>query len=366
MKVFLYVQHLLGIGHLRRAAVIARALARAGCDVTVASGGLPVPGFFASEVRLVQLPPASSPDTSFRRLVDEHGSEVDEAWKTRRRERLLAAFAHAAPDCVVVELFPFGRRQMRFELLPLLEAAAAAKPRPLIACSVRDLLQPKPARDAEVLALVERFFDRVLVHGDPRFAAFDLTFGAAAGLAGKLAYTGYVVGSAVRNGSAGTGEVIVSAGGGAVGRKLLETAIAARPLCSVPGTWRILTGTQGSELGATEGVVVERSREDFPTLLANCTVSVSQAGYNTVAETLQAHARSVLVPFAADGEVEQALRARLLAERGWVQTLSEADLDPRRLAAAIELAAAMPRPPADAVDLYGAARTAALLLQSRR
>jgi predicted glycosyltransferase len=366
VKVFLYVQHLLGIGHLKRAAVVARALVRAGCDVTVASGGLPVPGFFAPGVRAVQLPPASSPDASFRFLVDEQGRQVDEAWRVRRRDRLLAAFAEAAPDCLLIELFPFGRRQMRFELHPLLDAAAATKPRPLIACSLRDLLQPKPAREPEVLALVERYFDRVLVHSDPRLARFELTFAAAADLGGKLQYTGYVVDELPERSTEGDGEVLVSAGGGAVGRKLLETAVAARAHSSVGGTWRILAGVQGGELSGGEGIVIEKYREDFATLLTNCAVSVSQAGYNTVCETLRARSRAVLVPFAAHGEVEQALRARLLAERGWVRTLAEHELDPRRLAAAVDCAASMSRPPANAVDLGGAARTAELLVKFRR
>ena len=42
-RVFFYVQHLLGIGHLRRAAVLARALAAGGFDVLLVSGGAPVP-----------------------------------------------------------------------------------------------------------------------------------------------------------------------------------------------------------------------------------------------------------------------------------------------------------------------------------
>ena len=40
--VFFYVQHLLGIGHLRRAAVIARSLRRQSLGVVFASGGEPV------------------------------------------------------------------------------------------------------------------------------------------------------------------------------------------------------------------------------------------------------------------------------------------------------------------------------------
>ena len=38
-RVLFYVQHLLGIGHLKRAAILAEAMAAMGLDVTVAYGG---------------------------------------------------------------------------------------------------------------------------------------------------------------------------------------------------------------------------------------------------------------------------------------------------------------------------------------
>ena len=84
------------------------------------------------------------------------GQPVDAAFQTRRRDLLLAAFADFRPDVVIIEAFPFGRRQVRFELLPLLDAVAAARPRPLLVCSLRDILQErsKPGRDEESVALV--------------------------------------------------------------------------------------------------------------------------------------------------------------------------------------------------------------------
>lgn len=358
MKVFFYVQHLLGIGHLKRAAALCRALERAGFEVTLASGGAPVPG-----IRALQLPPVRS-DSSFKTLLNEGGDPIDEAWKARRRERLLQAFHDNFPRVLVTELFPFGRRQMRFELIPLLEAARAAPRRPLIVCSVRDLLQPNPAREAETAERFERYFDRLLVHGDPRVAAFERSFGAATRLAGKLHYTGYVVDEAPPAGDAGAGEVLVSAGGGAVGRELLETAIRARPLTGLGHrTWRVLAGVNAKDLDGLqgEGVIVERARDDFTLRLRNCVLSVSQAGYNTVMETLQAGARAVLVPYAGGAESEQTSRARLLAGRGLVQMVEGDALSPAALAAAIERAAAAPRPVPDAIDLDGAQRTAALL-----
>jgi glycosyltransferase involved in cell wall biosynthesis len=55
-RVFFYVQHLLGIGHLARASRIARALAEDGFDVTMVTGGTPVSGFPGPEVRHLALP----------------------------------------------------------------------------------------------------------------------------------------------------------------------------------------------------------------------------------------------------------------------------------------------------------------------
>ncbi|HEU5176453.1 MAG TPA: glycosyltransferase [Burkholderiales bacterium] len=362
MKVFFYVQHLLGIGHLRRAATLARTLEQAGFEVTLASGGKPVEGY-----RVLQLPPASS-DASFLHLLDEHGNPVDDAWKRRRREALLAAYAAAAPDVLLIELFPFGRRQMRFELLPLLDQATAATPRPLVVCSVRDLIQAKPEREKEIVECFEHFYDRLLVHGDPRLARFERSFGAAARIAGKLHYTGYVVQEMPEAESdAGANEVLVSAGGGAVGQRLLESAIAARALSSLrERTWRVLAGINAENFEALQaragrGLIVERFRNDFTLRLRNCVLSVSQAGYNTVLETLQARARAVVVPFAGVAESEQSLRANLLAERGLLEVVEEAALTPATLAAAIDRAAARPRPAPGAIDLDGARRSAELL-----
>jgi predicted glycosyltransferase len=316
----------------------------------------------------VQLAPASAADMTFRTLVDEKGRPVDEAWKRARSAALLDVWRALSAEVLLIELFPFGRRQLRFELLPLLEDARRLTPRPLIVCSVRDLLQPRPDREQETAELALRYYDRILVHGDPRLASLERTFGAARALDGRLHYTGYVVAPAAAPAATGS-EVLVSAGGGAVGRRLLESAMAAREHTLLRGSpWRLLAGINCSDadfraLGraAKPGIVLERSRADFQQLLASCALSISQAGYNTVAETLQARVRTVLVPFAAGGESEQSLRAQLLAERGAAVVVEESSLTPQTLAHAVNRAARAPRPAADLVDLRGAQRSAELL-----
>jgi predicted glycosyltransferase len=371
-KIFFWVQHLLGIGHLKRTATLARAFRRAGMDVTVVSGGHDVPGLDIGGAELIQLPPVRAADKYFKILIDENDTEIDDAFRERRRDLLLDAYAAAAPDVVMTELFPFGRRQLRLELTALLETAKAAARPPLIVSSVRDILvePPKPERVAEMLERIETYYDRVLIHGDPTLIPFDETFAHADRIADLVTYTGYVVDTPQKTeGGAGSDEVIVSAGGGAVSEELFRAAMAARPHTQLADrTWRILAGhalpddvfrALGDE--APAGVIVERARADFPTLMANCALSVSQGGYNTVMEMMTAQTRGVIVPYAGGLETEQTLRARLLENRSGIRTIPEASLSGTALAEAIDAALAAPPPDASGLNTSGADTSAALI-----
>ena len=387
MIVLFHVQHLLGIGHLSRTATLARTLAGEGFEVTVASGGVPTPGIDFGRARLVQLPAAQVADRRFKQLVDEQGHPVDDAWRARRRDRLLEVYAKCRPDFVLTELFPFGRRQLRFELLPLLDRCTEDRARsglPRIICSVRDILvaSPKPERNREMLELVRRYYDRVLVHGDPRFVSLDATFPHAGEIADRIAYTGYVVARSgsppaevARGAEEAGGEVIVSAGGGAVGGRLLEAALAARARTRLADArWRLLAGEnlpestfRALEARAPADVAVERFRPDFTELLRGARLSISQGGYNTLMEVLDAGLRAVVVPYAGGLETEQTLRANLLADRGLVEVVGEDALGADSLAAAVERALDRPRPVRRAeLDTSGATATAAALRELGR
>jgi predicted glycosyltransferase len=371
-RVLFHVQHLLGIGHLQRSLRIAEALVDAGIAVTLVHGGPPVPEVGrARGIDIVQLPAIRARDATFA-LVDDSGEPVGDTLRAARRDTLLAAFAATRPDAVVIEGFPFARRAFRFELDPLIAAARESRPRPPVISSVRDIptVRADPARLAEIAARVRADFAAVLVHGDARFIPFDAAFPAAPQIADRLHYTGYVETppDQAAGGDVAEGEVLVSVGGGGAGRALLEAALAARRQgCLAERGWRILAGTSPSDAefaaicgAAPAGVVVERFRRDFAVLLRRCHVSVSQAGYNTVLDILAARARAVLVPFAAERETEQLIRAEHLASRGAAFVVRESDLTPATLAAAIEHAASRDPLPI-AIDTDGARCAAALI-----
>ncbi|MBS0523498.1 MAG: glycosyl transferase [Proteobacteria bacterium] len=362
-RVFFHVQHLLGIGHIRRAAVLARTLAAGGFDVLLVSGGAPLK-LDLGRARFHQLPPVRARDESLRELSRLDGRPLDEAFKSERVRALLELFHAEKPDVLIAEQFPFGRTQLRFELLPLLQAAQERRPRPLIVSSVRDVVRRSvsPRRVQETLDLLKSF-DTVLIHGDPKVIGFERSFAAWDAIRDRAAYTGYVADPVRVDGAAGKDEVIVSVGGGAVGAPLIEAATVARGKTALAGRlWRLLGG--GGETRTINGMAVEPARSDFPTLLRNATLSISQAGYNTVVETLACADRAVLVPFGTARETEQTDRASWLAERGLVTCLPAGTLTSDTLAAAVNRALQGPSirsfPPC---DLNGAATTVALLHQ---
>ena len=377
-RVFFYVQHLLGIGHLKRAAAIAAALVEAGAQVDFVLGGAPVSGIAPQGVRAVQLPPAIASDAQFTNLLDEHGEKVDERWKVQRKQALLDAFEDARPDIVLLEMYPFGRRQFRFELLPLLDAVGAQFPKPLVAVSVRDILVDKGRMDRarEAAEIVKKRVDLVLVHGDPALTRLDLTFPLTSEIADKIVYTGFVVerpptlpGAADPFADRSDGEILVSAGGGAVGFPLLAAAIRAKKLTRHRNhRWRIVTGANLPGLQRLEldklvaqdpDIAIDGFRPDFSSLLYACQLSVSQGGYNTVMELIATKCPAVIVPFAEGGESEQTMRARMLEERQVLSMVDPDFLTPGTLAAAIDAA----KPPAALeLNLDGARQSAARLI----
>ncbi|MGO7446863.1 glycosyltransferase family protein [Rhizobium ruizarguesonis] len=368
-RIFFYVQHLLGIGHIARASRIANALVKDGFDVTVVTGGLPVPGFPGEGITTVALPAVVASNAGFSGLADAEGRPAGEDFLHARRQLLLDAFHAARPNVVIIEAFPFGRRQMRFELLPLLEAIDKAEPRPKLLSSVRDILQEnrKVGRDAETVTLVKDHFDAVLVHGDPGFVKLEDTFPLTSEIADRVLYTGLVAAPPAPEPTE-IFDIIASAGGGAVGAALIGAAKEAAALLPADLRWLLVAGPNLPEAdfaalseNAAPNVTLVRFRKDFPSLLRGAKVSISQAGYNTVGDLLRTSCRAILVPFVAGGETEQTVRAERLQALGLADILPENGLTPGHVKEAVEKAlAAQPRGSV-LLDLDGAEKTALII-----
>ena len=372
-----YCQHSAGLGHLIRSLALARGLAER-FEVVFASGGPLPPGLEAPPgVELIGLPPLGH-DDSYRLISRDPRWTVDEAMRART-EQLQATFDALAPRVVLVELFPFGRKKFSFELLPLLERARSAPQRPLVVCSLRDILvgsrRDQRKHDQRACDLANRYLDAVLVHADPRFARLEESFQPATPLRVPVHYTGFV-----RDGGGRLGppprrfqRMLVSAGGGLVGEPLLRAAVAAQPeLLATDGlTTTVVAGPflpepawQWLQRAARRqpGLEAHRYLPDLAAEMAASRLSLSQCGYNTAMDILAAGTPAVVVPFAEGREDEQTVRARRLERLGVLGVVESGELDAGSLLAAARRMLRQPTPAPD-LDLDGQAATARLMAE---
>ena len=359
----LYCQHSVGLGHLMRSYALCGALADRFRVVLLCGGAMPAGIRPPAGIEVVALPPLGvGPDGRFASHDPRY--TIESAWAARQA-RILGTFRALRPAVVVVELFPFGRAKFARELVPLLEAARAAGA--LTACSLRDILVSRradqQAHDDRAARRADALLDAVLVHSDPRFARLEETFAPRRPLRAPVHYTGFVVRDAPAAAPARGEHVLVSAGGGLVGERLLQAAAEAQPAAGVPmrmvggpllpdDAWERLRALAGP------GLELRRTVADLGTELRVARASISQGGYNTALEVVRSGVPALIVPYETAEEDEQTRRAARLERLGAVRVLPAARLD--------ALGDELPRllrftPARAAVDLDGARRSAELL-----
>lgn len=363
-RVLFYCQHVLGIGHLVRSAEIVRELSR-DSQILFISGGEKPNGFRLPEnknTEILQLPPLKTdPDFSNLQVCDSSRS-IDET-KTLRRLLLLQAFADFQPDVLVTELFPFGRKQFRFELLPLLEHVRQQSRRTMVVSSVRDILVTRKNQEEyeqTVCDLVNTFYDLILVHGDESFQKFDETFSRVNDLRCPVAYTGYVVQQKDPNATEacrlplteqGRPVIVASNGSGQylTGLMLLETVLRAAQLLQsrLPHEFHVFAGPLMPEAAysrlqtlarESRNVRLSRYTPDLAAVLKRAEVSVSMAGYNTMMDVLSSRVRALVYPVTSNGDQEQCVRAEKLARAGVIDVIRTEELTPEELARKLERA----------------------------
>ncbi len=348
-RLLFYCQHSVGLGHLVRSMNLAEGLAQ-DFDVTLLNGGpwpvdLPQP----ATIDIVHLP-ALGLDADYALVSRDERFTVEEALGLRR-SMIQECFRGTAPDVVLIELFPFGRKKFATELMPLLEAARSARPAPFVACSLRDILvgsrRDQQGHDDRASRVTNEYFDAVLVHADVRFATLEETFHPNVPLCVPVHYTGFVRAPVVRDRKrARERRVLVSAGGGLVGAPLFHAAVEAHPRLLVDNGLRtvIVTGPflpdpivdeLTRRAAETTGLEVVRYLPDLAGEMAASAVSVSQAGYNTTMDILGCTTPSVVVPYGEGREDEQAARARRLERLGALRVLHSGRLSAQTLVDAV-------------------------------
>ncbi len=366
MKIMLYSQHILGIGHFFRSMEIARALH--GHEVMFVEGGDPLLGFNPpAHVSRFLLPPLMM-DAEFKAMEVRQGSLED--IKTARAKLLMEAFRDFAPQAFMTELFPFGRRQFRFELMPILQMIRENRMPVRVVCSLRDILVEKTnqaAYEKWVLDLLNTYYDLLLVHSDPRLITLEETFTQVDKIRVPVHYTGFVTRPLpVVQKEPGQKVIVASSGGGKVGVDLLASAILA--VQSLPDPNLLLKVFVGPFMEAADQEFLQQfaARDlrttllpfspDFLAELMAAELSISMAGYNTCMDILNTGVKAIVFPFPQNRE--QTLRAKKLESLGLVKMLGS--LSGEKLSETIDetLKAAWLPFHGPSLDLAGAVRTA--------
>ena len=349
-RILFYCQSSLGIGHVMRSLRLADGLV-AQFDVWLILGGSAIPSLeYPERVDVIQLPPLVA-DAEFEHLHAEGLGMSLEQTLVWRSERMLQAYSWIRPHVVIIEMYPFGRRRFAQELTPLIKRARRSGSR--VICSLRDILDPKRKpkhHESRAVAIANRFFHTILVHGDPTFYRLDETFGRVGDVRIPLVYTGYVAPTPVlQNRNPREPTIIASLGGGRFGHELAQALVAAAPLLAARLPHRIELYTGPFCPAAVAAPWIEASTRlknlnvtmflnDFAERLRGADLVISLGGYNTTMDVLAAGARGLMYPCTNNSGMDQLIRLNRLAARGMVALLSADDLTPERLVSRIEIA----------------------------
>ncbi|MFQ5730060.1 MAG: glycosyltransferase family protein, partial [Waddliaceae bacterium] len=317
-KVLFYCQHVLGMGHLIRSREIVHGLKD--FKVCFLNGGEIVPGFeFSRDIDVVNLPPIRS-DGEFREISSIDGFQSLDEIKAARTKKILSEYERFEPDMLIIELFPFGRRKFAFELIPLLTRIRLSGNKTKVVCSLRDILVSKRDQirhEDQVCYMVNRYFDLLLIHSDPKFQKLEETFSRISDLKTRTRYTGFVAELVPEQEADQKDEflieqseiplILASIGGGRVGIELLECVVKASSIveAALPHRLLIFTGPylpkehylKLEEMAASKpGMTLKRYTTQFLSYMKMADLSISMAGYNTCMNILTTGTKALLFP----------------------------------------------------------------------
>ncbi|QSB03137.1 glycosyl transferase [Methylomonas sp. EFPC1] len=334
-KILFYCQSLVGLGHLTSSLLVIRELS-AYADVDLIHGGqglqqMPeLPGF-----RHLRLPTILIDSACDELYAPDSDAPIESIWA--ERAAAIEQFVSWPYDAVIVEFFPFGRRRLKKEILGLFATVRQRCGAIPIFCFVREILVPAPL-DAErrMVKLVREHIHTVFVRGDPNIVRFEETFSLTADIVERLVYVGYVSPPPPASWPIRQNRILVSQGGGEIGKSLLRATIRTAPLLPeyqfLVITSSRVSATEIAELQAlvsSPNVRVVTFLHDFQENLQSAALSISLGGDNTLMDVISTRTPALAYPYA--GNSEQGLRIEKLAAKGFVRPLTEMDLAPERL-----------------------------------
>jgi predicted glycosyltransferase len=352
IKGLYYCQYLVGVGHFLRSLTICRSLIKK-FEVDFLLGGDDVNFSFSSpHFHLLQLPPVGPFNASGQI------SDINVARRLKYIKTLTTPY-----DFFMTEMFPFSKWQFKEEIESLIVQLKELNPRCIIACSLRDSLPTYASEsEIEILNFIEKFYDVIFVHSDPRVYKLEESFSLAPKLGDKVFYTGFIVRKKRATLSKKRQKrIVISLGAGSFGEELISAVL--KIVCFFPDYHFVfIKGPKASLsfLNELERLVAPIQNAElvsfidhFPEYLSQSALSISLGGY-TIIDIAYTKTPAIVYPSTF---YDQYVRALKFAGFGFLKIITREDLLPHNLKEVIERALHMSTSPFD-VEMSGAKITA--------
>jgi predicted glycosyltransferase len=359
LRIAIYSQDGFGLGHMQRTGSIAWEIYRLRSEASILTFSDSLLGQFfpiSPHHDYIKLPSIAK-DSPGNWKATHLRMSFPEILKLRQ-DLIQNVLLSYAPDIFLVDHMPHGAMG---ELLPALEALDQAGISTHNVLGLRDILDSPEVtinrwKIEGAYDVIERYYTRILVFGMQEVYDVAEKYQLPESAAKKLFYCGYVSNlEHDRNAynirarylagqSADTRLIVVMAGGGADAFSMMSTLIEALPkvLESQPCVLTVITGPFMpveliADLERRAGRLPIHMLEavtDSLSYISAADLVIAMAGYNTSVEILRMKTPAILVPRAGPS-AEQRTRARLFAEKHWVDTIDPDELTPENLAQSI-------------------------------
>lgn len=341
-RILFYCQSLVGIGHLTASLEVIRELVEY-ADVDLIYGGHRIDiNLQHSGFRLFLLPTVLINENTGDLVDPLQRATVEQLWQMRNDS--IQSFLRPPYNAIIAEFFPFGRRRFKKEILGLFKSTKESSGSIPVFTFVREVLVPENEENEQrMVQLVNDHIHTIFVRGDPSVISFEETFSMTPEIAGKLFYTGYLGTGVSESSPARTNQILVSQGGGSIGKELLAATIQTAPLLPnyhfLIATGAKTTTTEFAHLKDTilsTNVTIVPFLSDFKHRLMQSCLSISMGGDNTLTDVISTRTPSLAFPY--PGNSEQDVRINKLTAKGFIHRLSLSEFTPELFKQKIETA----------------------------
>ena len=334
-NILMYSHDTYGLGHIRRTMAIASHLRSTSTNILILTGS-PIAGRYSlpENVDFVRIP------GMIKKTNDEYHSlsiRINAEHALNIRKSIISATARSfQPDLFIVDKEPLGLKR---EVLPILRWFKNHHPETKTILGLRDIMDDRETvcRDwqhKKIYRHLENLYSEIWVYGRQDIYDAAAEYDIPAHVQQKMYFTGYlprkVATDKVKKKTRkkfcvkpNERLIVVTAGGGGDGFKMMDTYIAMYETCPVPDIKSVLiTGPfmpkeQRRHLAKRAKPFKIKIQPFYPRMeemFASADLVVSMGGYNTICEILSQKTPSLIIPRETPRK-EQLLRAQALKKR---------------------------------------------------